>query len=304
MEAIAEQSLEVMESSIVNPFYEVGRAPLYADLKKDGQVHKVDSGLDSLINVDTQKQVGWVSRKYNLVTNREVADMLDEAFVDTSVFSVKDHLNLNQGSWVRQVIFDADNMTFDVTGRGDIVKVMAELVNSYNGQSSLELRIKMWRQICSNGMMGWKNLTTLRFKHLIDNLIDKMRDLFSLNIGQLTAETQRWGEWSQIAYPQHKFNDFIDMHLIPATDEEANKKSLVPRILSDRQADYVKAHYEPVMNEYGDEETKWGAFNVLTGITSHHIKTRKVNASPLFTAAYDRMEKLLYSFYNQPADLN
>jgi len=303
MEA-AERSLEVMESSIVNPFYEVGRAPLYAALEKDGQTFKVDSGLDSLINVDTQEQVGWVSRKYNLVTNREIADMLDEAFSDTSVLSINDHLSLNEGSWIRRVVFDADNMTFDVTGRGDVVKVMAELINSYNGQSSLELRIKMWRQICKNGMMGWGSPTILRFKHLVDNLIEKMRNLFTLNTNQLVTETRRWGEWSELPYPQQKFNDFIDMHLVPETDEEAEKKSYVPRILSGRQAEYVKAQYEPVMNEFGDEETKWGAFNVLTGIATHHINTRKANASPLFTAAYDRMEKLVGSFYNQPETLN
>jgi len=288
----------------VDPFFEVGRFPLVAKLPRseDGTFGpQVDAGYDLLVNMDTKAPVGLISPGYNLVTNQELIDVFNEASAGVPKFAITDHMNSNGSAWIRQMVFDAANMTYNIGGSNDEVRVMLEISNSYNGQSSLELRMKMWRQVCSNGLMGWGRLQTLRFKHLVSNLIDRIKDLFQLNIEHAELTARVWNEWADTPYPQIKFNDFIDMHRVSATDESSKA---FPNLLSDRQATFIKDRYEPIMNEFGDEETKWGAYNVLTAISTHDIKTRKADTSHLFTAAYARMEKLTGSFYNQPENLH
>jgi len=305
MEAM-ETSLQTMNDESVNPFYEVGRFPLVAKTRTpDGHFGPtVEAGYDLLVNMEDHSPVGLISPGYNLVTNRELDVMIQEATDGISIHSIQDHMNANGSAWIRRMIFDADNMTFDVTGNNDIVKIMLEISNSYNGQSSLEMNMKLWRKICVNGLMGWTDYQQLRFKHLVQGIVERLKDLFRLNVDRASAQVNVWSDWAEITFPQQMFNDFIDMHKVPLTDEEAETKSPVPRMLSDRQAGFIKDRYEPIMNEYGENETKWGAYNVLTAIATHDIKTRKPGTSPLFTAAYARMEKLIGSFYNnQPENL-
>jgi len=285
--------MEAMVQETRNPFYDVGRYPLVAEI--DGE--NVEAGYDMLFNKDNNQAVGLITPNYNLVTNQEVADVFDQALSERGVFSVTDFLSGNGSSWVRRIVFDASDLTFDVTGSGDMVKAMVDIRNSYNGQSSVSINLSMWRLICKNGLMGWGRDSSVRLKHITSDLVRKIQELFSLNVGRFNAQTAVWKEWSEIPYGQDNFNDFIDAQIIPTEEAEDVTPTVLLPVLSPRQGTYIKESYEPTMNRYNEEETQWGAFNVLTAIASHDIKARK--GSHVFTAAYDRMQRVVNNFYRQ-----
>lgn len=297
---MGDSEAQLVETSIdsINPFYPIERLPLVAHYEpEDGEVRQISSGYDSIINADTGIQVGVVSSGYNLIPNIEVVDILHTAFSDINVGLVTDHMNANGSSWIRSYVFDSQSMVFDVTGDGDVVKMMFEIMNSYNGKSSLSFRFKMWRMICSNGLMGWDNFLALRFRHTVRDILDKIRASLDFRVDQATRQVGEWSEWTQISYNQEHFNKFIDLHVRTNDDSEP---SIFKRFLSPRQAEHLKLLYEPTMNEFQEQETKWGAYNVITAIATHHIRTRRPHVSPLFTSSYDRLTRLAYDFHIQP----
>ena len=67
------------------------------------------------------------------------------------------------------------------------------------------------------------------------------------------------------------------------------------KYLSEKQAEGIKTLYPTIMNQYNESETKWGAYNVITAIATHHTKTPSTK-SHLFTQGYKRTERLAEDF--------
>lgn len=264
---------------MANPFFNVGRTPAFAEIGGE----KVDIGKDILFREDDGKQIGIVSKDYKVVENAEVAKVFDDAFADIQVQSVKDHLNGTLSSWRREIIVDDPRFTYAVKGE-DITKLKINIFNGYNplyhGRSSAGYEITAWRQVCSNGMMGWSRAYGLGLAHLYEDAIDRIRSSYDINVGKFQAEVNVWKEWTEIPFTEEDFGVFIDTR----------------KGLSDKMKDNYKGFFVPTLEKYGDDETKWGAYNVLTAIASHEVKAR--SGSPVFSAGYKRMGKLCKEMYN------
>jgi len=161
-----------------------------------------------------------------------------------------------------------------------------------------------WRLICKNGLMGWGKELGIRVKHLTDEVVTRIKDMFNLNVTSAAAQVDMWKGWSQLPFGQNEFNNFIDAQIVRDPEQEGQETLpqevgvLADRVnpaLSVRQAGKIKEFYEPLMNRYNEQETKWGAFNVLTAIASHEITGRK--GAHVFSAGYQRMQNVVNNFY-------
>jgi hypothetical protein len=268
-----------------NPFFEVVREPLFAEFNGV----KLNSGREALINAETNDVIGVVSPSYKVVENKEMDVLVQEALGNLPVLKVQDHLNPNTSKWVREIILDGDEFTFKIGKQVDTIKTKINIINGYGSNTAATVSVSAWRQVCSNGMMGFKDIFKSSYAHMTDNIVNKIRNDFSLNLAKFGENTHIWNQWTEVGFSQNDFMGFID----DITKSEINKKGL----LSEKQGDLVKSLYEPTLNKYNDEETLWGAFNVLTAITSHDIKARK--GSHLFSQGYTRMRNVIETFYDK-----
>lgn len=271
----------------VNPFFEVVREPLFAEFNGV----RINSGRDALINAETADVIGVVSPSYKVVENKDLNLVVTDALGNLPVLKTNDHLNANTGRWVREIILDGDEHTFKIGKNQDVLKAKVNVVNGYGTNTAAIISVSAWRQICSNGMFGYRNIFKSSYAHMTDNIVEKIRSDFNINMLKFGANTQIWQKWSEIEFTQSDFNSFIDGLTKREEDEDTSK------FLSEKQNNIIKELYEPTLVKYNDEETVWGAFNVLTAISTHNVKARK--GSHLFSQGYSRMKRVIENFYDQ-----
>jgi len=281
------------EVTTVNPFFNVVREPAFAEL--NGQ--KIEINRDVLLNPETQDVVGVVGKNYSLVQNIDVARFFDEAFSKNRILSTKDHLNTNTGKWIREIVLDDDEYTAEIDS-GDTVKAKVQIYNGYDGKTAVGFRVSAYRLVCTNGLMGWKEIHGGNFTHMGGNLVDRIQAQFANNFSNFSKNFGVWEEWTKQGFGQTRFNQFVELHTKSTLPENVKptKEMKLIEYLSDKQAEAIKDLYVPTMELYKEKENKWGAYNVLTAIGTHHTDARK--GSPLFTAGYKRINRLVEDFYD------
>lgn len=267
-----------------NPFFEVARTPLYTEL--NGERISVDR--EALLNSETGEVLGTVGRTYKLVENQAVDDIFAEAFQNLPVEFTKDHLNGAGNRWQRDIILGGDEFT-KIIGSDDVVKTKVSIWNGYDGRTSVGFALSAWRQVCSNGMMGWRKAFGSTYAHITHGIVDSIRREFESSFANFTDNFEVWERWNQMGFTQEQFRQFVMSRV--KSDEDGNNG-----YLSEKQANGIIELYEPTLNQYGDDETKWGAYNVITAIGSHNCSSRK--GSYIFGASYKRVERLAQDFFD------
>jgi len=231
-----------------------------------------------LINNDTNDILGIVSKNYEVVTNRDVGLLFDEAIGSMEVHDIHDHLNATTKKWRRRYIFKADETNVEIT-QGDSVNVMLEVYNGYDAKTAFGYNLMSYRWVCENGMvMGKKNLFSESYAHYEDSPA-RLRESFTMKFGAYKEVANMWKGWVNVPFDIKAFDKFINSREYLG---ERVKKALVDS-------------YEPVMNDQKLEENKWGAFNVLTYLSSHDTKAKK--GSNLFSARYNNINRAAADLY-------
>lgn len=267
-----------------DPFFNVERQP--ATTVFNGE--RIPVGKDVILNSHTGKVLGVVSPHYKVVTNEEVNHVVENALSDVPVMKTLDHLNAKTNKWTREIILDGEDFTHVVDG-DDTLKTRVMITNGYGSMIAVSVQLSVWRMVCSNGMFGWKNAFTTSYNHMNDSIVDLIRRDFNRHSLSLKGNINLWDKWSKIEYKQDQFNDFIDMVSVNPDNS----------LISTKQGEGIKAYYEPIMNQYNESETLWGAFNVLTAISTHHTKAR--NGSNIFSANFNNIKKVSDRFYKEYA---
>lgn len=258
---------------MTNPFFNVRKEDLVTEsgIALDNKV--------ALINDDTNEILGTVSRGYELVYNQVISDLFDSAFTTYKKSMVKDHLDATGKRWKRQIVFDTDELNFDIDKKGDMVGLMIEIVNGYDGSTSYGFDIVGYRYLCENGVvMGRKNLLSERFYHFNNNS-DQLLLSFESKFSNFKDNVEVWKRWTEIPFTKNQFNDFVESR----------------EYLSDKMQVTVSGYYDEIMNRFNENETMWGTYNVLTAISTHKTKARK--GSNIFSNRYKTINKLETDFY-------
>ncbi|MFW6026153.1 MAG: DUF932 domain-containing protein [Candidatus Woesearchaeota archaeon] len=267
----------------MNPFFEVQRNPVFSNV--NGQ--EIEIGRDALFNKETGKCLGVVTPDYKVIENRELNELVMNSIDDLPILKIKDHVNSSTNIWIREIILDGDQYTYEIGKKGDVLKTRILLQNSYGVGKAVSLTVSVWRQVCENGMFGFTNAFVSRYTHLTIDAIQKIRTDFENNAIQIEKNIDLWQKWSQKSYSRDKFNGFIDS----ITISENNNNGFI----TEKRAKVIKGLYEPVLNEYFEEENLWAAYNVLTAIGTHHTKAR--SGSNIFSGGYHMINKVANEFY-------
>ena len=254
-----------------NPFFNVRKETL-----------RTDSGIVidklALINDETDDIVGLVSPNYELVENHEVDNLFNEAFGNLEIKETHDHMDAATRRWRRRFIFSEDSLVFEVTP-GDTIQMMLEVFNGYDARTSYGYELMGFRSICENGLvMGKQSLFKETFGHFSENF-EALRESFEMKFDAFQRNIDIWKEWTELPFPEEQFKTFIEGR----------------KYLGDKVKESVIDAYAPLLNDQKLDDTKYGAFNVLTYLSTHETKARK--GSNLFSARHGHINRAASDLY-------
>jgi len=268
-----------------NPFFEVKKEDVFtaSGVKIPNKV--------ALVNADLESVVGFVSPGYDIVENQAVTNLFEEATSEFGVSTVKDHMDATTKRWRRQFIFNDDRLNAEILP-SDIVGVMLEVYNGYDGRTAFGYSLMGYRWMCENGMiMGKRNLFSESFAHY-DGNVEKLRESFAFKFNMFHKNAKVWEKWSKEPFNQESFDNYLKAHTKPV-----NAKAKSHEYLSPKMASGIGDSYVPILSNQKLEENKWGAFNVLTYLMTHETKAR--NGSNVFSNRYNMMGRLAGDMYNE-----
>jgi len=231
-----------------------------------------------LINSETNDILGIVSKNYEVVSNEMVSAVWMDALSDMKIASINDHLDATTKRWKRQIIFAEDKLNFQIAGP-ECVGIMLELFNGYDARTSFGYELMGYRWACENGLVtGKKKLLSGNFAHYNDNP-RKFRESIDTKWPLFMELAETWKGWTQIPFNFDKFEEFVD-----------SKKYITPRV-----GKYIKDEYKSSLDTQNLDDSKWGAFNALTYLSTHMTKARK--GSNLFSNRYKTINRLAEDLY-------
>ena len=255
-----------------------------------------ESGLEipnkvALVNEDLSTIVGFVSPGYDVVHNETISNLFAGAISDLKVAKVVDHMDATTKRWKRRIMFDDGKLTSQIADSSDVVGVLLEVYNGYDGRTAYGYSLMGYRWLCSNGLvMGKKELFSQSFTHY-DGNVDKLRDSFGMKFNAFHQNANTWQEWSRTRFNEDDFTAFVDKHTKPVNGRALKNQYLTPNI-----GKGIKENFQPLLAQQNLPFTKWGAFNVLTWLATHETKAR--NGSNLFSNRYQNMNRLAGDFYS------
>lgn len=102
--------------------------------------------------------------KYQLITNEQLVSPIYDKLVSmfgSNGFTISCRNEDDRRFWIRFILNEQE---IKVTNN-DFLNVMIEVQNSYDGSMQHGFGLSYYRQICSNGLMGWKQDTMVSQKH-------------------------------------------------------------------------------------------------------------------------------------------
>jgi hypothetical protein len=259
----------------MTPFFDITRKPLKTMF--DGR--EINLGKEVILSPKGDV-LGFVAPTYNIVMNEDVANIFDEHFSNYNVMSIQDKISTTGEKWMREYILNDSQYSVSI-GNDDEIKTKIVIYNGYDAKTAVGFYISAWRQVCGNGMMGWKKMIGKTFGHFSSDIIPKLKGYIDTGFIEMKNNFGVWEMWKDQAFKEGDFHNFIDGR----------------KYLSDKKKEKVNAFYTPIMNKYKENETKWGAYNVLTAIASHHITSRDKEVAQEFSNGYREMVRITRDFW-------
>lgn len=232
----------------------------------------------AVVRTDTMDTLGIVSTEYGLVKHSSVVDSFREAGKKYHV-SEKVGLTNNGAQLFYQMTFP--KVETEVS-KGDIIRMMMIVKNSYNSMNSLQVVFGAFRLVCTNGLIIGTKFISFHYKHIG-------------NVGGFSEENL-----SETLQLKDKFESYIDVFGKQAPMLTAmTKKSVVPQgdILFDSKKvnlpNYLLQEAKQSFEKEKDQSV-WGYYNSLTYAITHKLKKQNPNqAIDYGTRAWKMAEQIM-----------
>lgn len=234
--------------------------------------------------------LGIVSPSYTVVQNEETADLIDGITYEAG--ALYDAAGALKGG---KRIYVAAKLPETVTVGGiDPVDTYLVISNGHDGRHGLSVEIKHLRLICTNGMSGWRNHSSMTLRHTrnMEGKVQQIRETMRL----VYAESQGFSELAEgllsTEITDQKFWSIVQA-VFPVDDDA-----------SDRQKASVQHTRESVLGIYrgATQEnihgTAWGAWQAFVEYADW---TRPVRANGA-AAEYARAERNMLGKMERPKD--
>lgn len=267
--------------------FPVEEHPIFASLKSaSGERRLSIPDKKAIVNRDSGRVLGVVSRGYRLVSNREALDMACECcrtvFPETTPGEWEVRATDAPGTGGHCFIDLAHNSTtldfsfVPAEQRPDAFGPFIRVTNSYNGLRALAFDIGFYRKVCKNGMILAESIIRFKFTHQQREIGETIR--FEVAHDKLTKMKASFAEYlgvlrnCRIVRPQFE-------PLVLAVLAIHKPKHAKPGSHEAADWDALGKHVSGVCDRYvGDlGENAYAAFNAITEFASHPPENRCIH---------------------------
>jgi hypothetical protein len=266
-------------TKIDDVFFPVEERPVFVSfMEKDGERRVAVPAKKAIVNYDTRRVLGIVSRGYRLVSNAEALDMARTCcctvFPETkpSEWVVK---GVDSPSTAGYCYIDLDHNTtaldfsfFPPNQRPDAYGPFIRVTNSFNGLRALRFDIGFFRKVCKNGLIVPDTIISFKFTHLQRDIGETIQFLVKQDrLSALkTTFTNSLAGLRNCDVPLPQFEP-----LIYGVLQIKPPKSIEQGIPESEDWKQLGVHIKKMCTRYAGElgYNAYAAFNVITEFASH-----------------------------------
>ena len=266
--------------------FAVEEHPVFASIKTEsGERRLAIPDRKAIVNRDSGRVLGVVSRGYRLVSNREALDMACECcrtvFPETEPGEWEVRATDAPGTGRHCFIDLAHNSTtLDFTfvpakDRPDAFGPFIRVTNSYNGLRALAFDIGFYRKVCKNGMILPESVIRFKFTHLHSEIGETIQ--FEIAHEKLAKLKASFGEYLGVLRDCSVGRSQLEPLMFAVLSLRKPKNA---RPESPAAADWnaLQRHLKEMCDRYAAElgENAYAAFNAMTEFASHPPDNRCV----------------------------
>lgn len=145
----------------------------------------METQLNAQNDILNAEKLETLSGKYQAVKSSQLVNLLEnKGFSLDNVVKIKTRKKEREGKQKHRMIFS--NFELLATDHRD-GKIQLLVTNSYDGSSSVQFQIGFFRYICSNGLVAGTTFSTIRIKHIGQDLEKKIDQA----IVEIAAQAQK-----------------------------------------------------------------------------------------------------------------
>jgi len=266
--------------------FPVQEHPVFASVQTEsGEQRLPIPDKKAIVNCDSGRVLGVVSRGYRLVSNREALDMACECcrtvFPETTPGEWEVRATDAPATGGHCFIDRTHNSTkldfafVPAKGRPDVFGPFIRVTNSYNGLRALAFDIGFFRKVCKNGLILPESVIRFKFTHLRSEIGETIQfEIAHDKLAKFKASFREYlGALRDCPVSRAQFEALVfavlllrkPKHAKPGSQEAEDWDSLVR---------HVAGMCDRYMGELG--ENAYAAFNAITEFASHPPDNRCV----------------------------
>lgn len=274
-------------TNINDVLFPVDEHPVFVSVtEKGGERRLTVPEKKALVNRNTNRVLGIVSRGYRLVSNQEALDLAykccrtvfpetlpgewDVNAIDAPSTAGYCHIDLVHNSTALDFSFVPANKRPEVFGP------FIRVTNSFNGLRALGFDIGFYRKVCKNGLIVPDTIIRFKFTHMRRDIGETIQfEIAQERLAKFkTAFTNSLTGLRNCALPRQQFEPLLCGVLVLRPPQPIKPNS---REAADWQA--LSAHLAEMSTRYAGElgENAYAAFNAITEFASHPPENRCVH---------------------------
>ncbi len=281
---LRDRDLKIAQASNIRNediFFPVVQRPLVDLMPVTGDAR----GHQAIVRRDTNEVIAVHKKRYKLVKNEDVYHHVDRAIrhtegLDTDGMSITDQVAYAGGRSIRTYTFP--NHTIDVPS-GETVRDETQLrinvINSYDGSSSLCLQTGGYRLISANGMVIGENLSKYVMRHSSEYKPEEVTPRIAATLKAFIEVGYQWKSWA-------------NTRLSPL-----QVSNILWEFAGQSESKYLTLEAYWLVEQQRMGTTKWALFNALTYWSTHHdvSKGSEANAAAIVLGREQQVVKVINS---------
>ena len=233
-------------------------------------------GKKATVRVDTQKPLGIVGDRYQIIQNVEAFSFFDVVVGEgQAIYHTAGALGSGERIWILAKL--PENM---MIAREDVVEKYLVLMNSHDGSTSLRMYFTPVRVVCQNtltaSLKDARDGISIRHIGDVKSKIDEARRALRIAVDYYAQFEQIAKQLVGVDMKVDMVEDYFDSLLFGD-----NPKAKESKILQNRKEDLLGLFEHGAGNDNVEvRHTMWAAYNAVTEYMDHHKNFRGEKSDP------------------------
>lgn len=145
------------------PVEKVAGTSVLGDAKMEMTSSRLASVVVATTNEGNPKLINFCSASYSLVPIKDILTPFEKVLKEQGVKFKATYRHWDYSRFYVDYVLEGKGHS--IGGKKDVVEQRLSIRHSYDGCMKFSITHGVWRQVCSNGMMGWANDTLVSQKH-------------------------------------------------------------------------------------------------------------------------------------------